>query len=89
MSGPDRQPGYAECRRLAQYLASLDVRSRGYITNAEAETAVQLWGLLTAGDRARVAASARYRDVLHTGRFKRPKTSRLSGAVPGVESARR
>ena len=88
MSGPDRQPGYAECRRLAQYLTALKV-SRGCITTAEAEAAVQLWSQLTDADRARVTASARCRATLNTGRFKRPESSRLAGAVPGVESARR
>ncbi|XP_043245127.1 uncharacterized protein LOC122393293 [Amphibalanus amphitrite] len=88
VTGPDHQPGYAECHRLAQVLVGLDC-SRGYVADEEAESIVHLWHQLSAGDRAKVAASPRYQHRLTTGRFKQPKTSRLSGVVPGVDSARR
>ncbi|KAF0312916.1 Multidrug resistance-associated protein 7 [Amphibalanus amphitrite] len=88
VTGPDHQPGYAECHRLAQVLVGLDC-SRGYVADEEAESIVHLWHQLSAGDRAKVAASQRYQHRLTTGRFKQPKTSRLSGVVPGVDSARR
>ncbi|KAF0312917.1 Multidrug resistance-associated protein 7 [Amphibalanus amphitrite] len=69
-------------------LVGLDC-SRGYVADEEAESIVHLWHQLSAGDRAKVAASQRYQHRLTTGRFKQPKTSRLSGVVPGVDSARR
>ncbi|XP_043218008.1 uncharacterized protein LOC122379678 [Amphibalanus amphitrite] len=77
-----------QCHRLAQVLVGLDC-SRGYVADEEAESIVHLWHQLSAGDRAKVAASPRYQHRLTTGRFKQPKTSRLSGVVPGVDSARR
>ena len=88
MTGPDYEPGYAECHRLARYLVCLD-HARGFVTDGESETIVHLWDELSAGDKARVAASPRYQDRLTTGRFKQAKTSRLSGVVPGVDSVRR
>ena len=88
VTGPDGQPGYAECRNLARYLASLDAW-RGYVTDAEAETIQSLWLQLSDADREKVAPSRRFQDRLTTGRFKRPKTERLSGVVPGLDSVRR
>ncbi|KAF0295264.1 hypothetical protein FJT64_007193 [Amphibalanus amphitrite] len=73
---------------LPEVLVGLDC-SRGYVADEEAESIVHLWHQLSAGDRAKVAASPRYQHRLTTGRFKQPKTSRLSGVVPGVDSARR